>query len=567
MAAREMRGVAAAPGIVAGKVRQFGVPAIAQEELVIPPSRRVDEKETAARALEAAAVDVDRLAARMEAQGRGEEAEILATGAMMARDPQLAASVEEAIMVDGLSAGAAISRATDTFAATLAALGDPLLASRAEDVRSVGRRAVRLATGDAYAHGAALSEGSVLVARELGPADVAELETSVAGVALAAGGVAAHAAIVARSLGLPMVVGLGEGVLGLAAGEFVIIDGNRGAVEIDPGETQIEAAHQAASRRARERDSAVAERALPTVTRDGHLVTVKANASSAAEVSAALAFGADGIGLLRTELAFLDAKAWPTFEQHRRALAGVLEPLEGGAATVRLLDFGGDKTPPFLEGTPLRGVQLLLDAPAALRDQLAAILEVASGIDLRILVPMITEPAQLTAVRRVLDECRAARAGHASIGGVPLLGAMVEVPAAATMAPEIAAMADFLSIGTNDLTQLQLGVDRSASRRAAANHPAVLRLIDMSVRAAREANIGLSLCGESASDPMVMPLLVGLGVDELSVGASRVGLVRHWVRALDYSQARSAAELALRSSSVEEVEALVAPLAQLLEAG
>jgi phosphoenolpyruvate-protein kinase (PTS system EI component) len=234
---------------------------------------------------------------------------------------------------------------------------------------------------------------------------------------------------------------------------------------------------------------------------------------------------------------------------------------------VRLLDFGGDKTPPFLEGTPLRGVQLLLDAPAALRDQLAAILEVASGIDLRILVPMITEPAQLTAVRRVLDECRAARAGHASIGGVPLLGAMVEVPAAATMAPEIAAMADFLSIGTNDLTQLQLGVDRSASRRAAANHPAVLRLIDMSVRAAREANIGLSLCGESASDPMVMPLLVGLGVDELSVGASRVGLVRHWVRALDYSQARSAAELALRSSSVEEVEALVAPLAQLLEAG
>ena len=244
----------------------------------------------------------------------------------------------------------------------------------------------------------------------------------------------------------------------------------------------------------------------------------------------------------------------------------MLEPLTGGSATVRLLDFGGDKTPPFLEGTQMRGVQLLLDAPAALRDQLAAILAVGAGIDLRILVPMITEPAQLKAVRGLLDECLAARGGDDRTRTV-LLGAMVEVPAAATMAPEIAASADFLSVGTNDLTQLQLGVDRSASRRAAANHPAVLRLIDMSVRAAREAGIGLSLCGESASDPMVMPLLVGLGVDELSVGASRVGLVRHWVRVLDYAQARSAAELALRCSSVEEVESLVAPLAQLLEAG
>jgi multiphosphoryl transfer protein len=179
---------------------------------------------------------------------------------------------------------------------------------------------------------------------------------------------------------------------------------------------------------------------------------------------------------------------------------------------------------------------------------------------------MITEPAQLGAVRRVLEECLAAQGGDASNRTAPPLGAMVEVPAAATMAPEISASADFLSIGTNDLSQ-QLGVDRSASQRAAANHPAVLRLIDMSVRAAGDAGIGLSLCGESASDPMVMPLLVGLGVDELSVGASRVGLVRRWVRALDYAQARAIAGLALRCSSVEEVETLVAPAARLLEAG
>ena len=152
---------------------------------------------------------------------------------------------------------------------------------------------------------------------------------SVAGVALAGGGVTAHAAIVARSLGLPMVVGLGEGILSLPPGEFVIIDGNRGAVEVDPGQPEIEAAQQAASRRAQERDHALAERGLPPVTVDGQRVTVKGNASSAAEVRAALSYGAEGIGLLRTELAFLDAEAWPTFEQHRGALAPVLEPLAG----------------------------------------------------------------------------------------------------------------------------------------------------------------------------------------------------------------------------------------------
>jgi phosphoenolpyruvate-protein phosphotransferase len=568
MAAREMRGVAAAPGIVAGKVWQFGLPRIVQGEEALPQSRRGEESQLAARALEAAAVEVDALVARTEAEGRGEEAAILATGAMMARDPQLAASVEEAIVVDGLSAGAAISRAADTYAATLAGLPDPLLASRAEDVRSIGRRAVRLATGGGPGPEAGSGEPAILVAGELGPADVAELETSVAGVALAGGGVAAHAAIVARSLGLPMVVGLGEGILDRPLGEVVVIDGNRGVVLVDPGEAEIQAAQEAAGRRARERDHAIAERGLAPVTRDGRRVTVKGNVSSAAEVRAAVAYGAEGIGLLRTELAFLDAKAWPTEDQHRQALAAVLEPLTGGSATVRLLDFGGDKTPPFLAGTQLRGVQLLLEAPGALGDQLAAILRAGAGagVDVRILVPMITEPAQLKAVRRALETGLAAMGDDTPTKGV-LLGAMVEVPAAATMAPEIAASADFLSVGTNDLTQLQLGVDRSASRRAAANHPAVLRLIDMSVRAARDACIGLSLCGESASDPTVMPLLVGLGVDELSVGASRVGLVRHWVRALDYAQSRSIAEQALRCSSVEEVESLVAPLVGLLEAG
>jgi phosphoenolpyruvate-protein phosphotransferase len=565
MAARALRGVGAAPGIAAGKVHQLDGAQIETPGAPVPPPGRAAELKRASGALEEAALEVERLSARLESEGRTEEAEILATGAMMARDPQLATGVAELILQRGLNAGTAIAEAIETHAAALAALDEPMLASRADDVRSLGRRAMRLAVGGVVDTVDLDSDDVIVIARELGPADVAELRPAVKGLALAGGGVTAHAAIVARSLGLPMVVGLGEDILAVPEGEALIVDGSSGVVEIRPGRDSLDRAGVASERRARAMDRAVAEKDLSTVTTDGHPVLVRGNASGAAEVAAALGWGADGIGLFRTELAFLDAAAWPTHEQHRQALAPAFALLRGSVATVRLLDFGGDKTPPFLEGTPLRGVQLLLEAPQALKAQLAAILEVAAGVQLRILVPMITEPAQLRAVRDVLQRCLAEVHAAGLAPPMPPLGAMVEVPAAATMAPEIAAVADFLSVGTNDLSQLQLGIERSASRRAAAHHPAVLRLVDMAVRAGHQRGISVSLCGESASDRLVMPLFVGLGVDELSVGASRVGAVRGWLRRLSYAAARDAATAALCASSLEEVDGVVEPLARLLE--
>jgi phosphoenolpyruvate-protein kinase (PTS system EI component) len=308
------------------------------------------------------------------------------------------------------------------------------------------------------------------------------------------------------------------------------------------------------------RQRAMSAHALPTVTRDGRTVRVLANASGAAEVRAGLLAGAEGVGLLRTELAFLEAAHWPAAGEHRRMLEPALAQLAGRTATVRILDFGGDKTPPFLRGTHARGIELLLAEPDALSAQLQAILDAGEETQLRVLIPMVTEPGQVRAVRASLEEV-AVRSGRR----LPLVAAMVEVPGAVAMADRIAAEVGLFSIGTNDLTSLQLGLDRTRPGGAPAHHPAVLRLIADTVAAARRAQIPVEVCGEAASDPQVMPLLVGLGVDELSVGAAMVASVRAWVRALDYAEASRIALRALDAESTAEVQSLTRPLRGLLD--
>jgi phosphoenolpyruvate-protein kinase (PTS system EI component) len=260
-----------------------------------------------------------------------------------------------------------------------------------------------------------------------------------------------------------------------------------------------------------------------------------ANAASVAEVVESIEQGAEGVGLLRTELLYLDAQGWPTQAQQASFLGPILAPLSGRIATVRLLDFGGDKTPPFLRGTTARGIELLLDNRDALRAQLAAIVSAGARTELRILVPMVTSPQQIRSVREVLAIVLDGRPS-------PQVGSMIETPDAARRADEIAEVSGFLSIGTNDLTQLVLGLDREHSKSAPVTDARVLRLIDKTVRAGRAAGIPVDVCGEAASDPIAMPILVGLGVDELSVAAARVGEVRKWIRGLDFAACRVSSE-------------------------
>jgi phosphoenolpyruvate-protein phosphotransferase len=530
------------------------------DDTILNESARPAAAAHARGALARAARELEELATRLRTEGRNDEADILDAGMMMAEDPMLLDAVGSAVLDRGLTAASAIRVEVGSAAALLDTLGDEELAARASDVRSLGRRALRILSHESARVARASVGDSILVATDLGPADVIELDGDVRGIALADGGVTGHAAIVARGLGLPMVVGIGLDLMRLHEGETCIVDGDQSMVIASPDEQRLERVRSAMTAAASARDRAMASRALPTVTRDGRTVRVLANAATPTEVRAALEAGADGVGLLRTELAFLEATHWPSVAEHRRTLDPVLAQLHGLIATVRLLDFGGDKTPPFLRGVFGRGVELLLEDTDALAAQLEAILEVGDATELRILIPMVTEPAQVRAVRAAIEPIAARRRSR-----VPLVAAMVEVPAAAVMADRIAPEVGMFSIGTNDLTSFQLGIDRTRPGGAPAHHPAVLQLIADTVDAARVAGIPVEVCGEAASNPLVMPLLVGLGVDELSVGAAAVARVRSWVRALDYEEAAAIALRALRAESAIEVESLESPLRALLD--
>ncbi len=546
MGERVLRGAPASPGLATGRARVLAAP------LAAPMRDRSSAEEThAARvALERAASELEAIGAALRSEGRTDEAEIVETGALMARDPVLEGAVSAAVVERGLDAATALLEATGEHAAVIAALPDPLLAARADDVHSLGRRAARIAAG---APDAAPDDGGnfILVADDLGPAEVAEHGDRLEGIALAAGAVTAHAAIVARSLGIPMTVQAGPELVEVADGTLLVVDGADGEVIVSPSPARAGLAAAASESRVQARARTREDAELPSVTTDGRHVRVLLNAATPAEIAAGLAAGADGAGLIRTELAFLDAPRWPSKADHVRMLAPLLRGLGGRTATVRVLDFGGDKVPPFLIGEPRRGVELLLAHPGALRAQLAAITQLASnGADMRVLLPLVRTAADVSVTRAILG----------TIGGEVGLGAMIELPEAARAAHEIAAVCDFLSIGTNDLTHSTLGTDRFTHGEAPAHDPRVLGHIARTVEAARAAGIPLEVCGEAASDPLTVPLLVGLGADELSVGAARVGAVRAWIRALDASVAARTARRALEAADVAAVEELARPL-------
>jgi phosphoenolpyruvate-protein kinase (PTS system EI component) len=526
---------------------------------VIPAGERDTERDTALAALGSAADALRAVAAALPP----EEAQIVETGALMALDPALRRGVEGAILSDGASAAAAIIRATTEHAEAIAALGDATLAARADDVRSLGRRAALLAQGCGSSAALQLPTGSdpVLVARDVGPGDVAELAPVLAGVALVGGGATAHAAIVARSLGIPMVTGVDAELLKVSDGTPLALDGTAGVVVVEPTARR---ASVAAQRMRSRRDAAELERsqhATPAVTADGRRITVLANVASPPELKLALDAGAEGIGLLRTELAFLEWNGWPEEQDHTDALSLILSGLGDLRAVVRALDFGADKAPPFLRGVTARGLELLLANSDAFLRQLRAILLCARGRQVSILLPMVDEPIQIARSHALLE--RAAR--ELGIQRTPDLGAMVETPLAAANAREIAEVSDFLSIGTNDLTASTLGADRFEANEARAHDPRVLRLIAQTVDAARDEGIPIEVCGEAASDPLMLPLLVGLGVSELSVGAAQVGAVRRWIRRLTARDADRLAQSTLAMDSAEEVERAIRPLAAELQ--
>jgi phosphoenolpyruvate-protein phosphotransferase/dihydroxyacetone kinase phosphotransfer subunit len=556
-----LRGVPAAAGVAIGPAHHlrgaFGPPADRPADNPDREAGRLSEAIAAARA--AIERDRDTVAARA---GRA-EADIFDAHLVLLDDEALLEPAQRAIAA-GATAERAFYDAAQKVAARYRGLEEPLLQERAADVLDVGRRVVDGLTGAA---GSTSSPDGIVIAGELTPADAAALDPArVTGIATAHGTATAHAAILARALGLPAVVGLGEGVLAIADGTTVLLDGEAGTVLLDPpDEVQRSAAER--RRRAEARRARAIEHALQTgATRDGTRIEVFANLGSAAEAARAVELGAEGVGLLRTEFLFLDRAELPGEEEQAQTLREITTALDGRPLVVRTLDAGADKPLPALPMPPeanpflgVRGIRLTLARRDVLATQLRAILRVAAVHPVKVMLPMVATLNEIEDARAILNQARA----DTGIDAPLELGIMVEIPAAALTSAHLAEHVDFFSLGTNDLTQYTMAAERGDERLApllAGPQPAVLRLVQETVAGAREHGRWVGVCGELAGDPPVAVLLAGLGVTELSMAPALVPEVKEALRGVDLAAAQAAAREALAADSPAAARAAGAAL-------
>lgn len=557
-------GIGASPGLAIGIVHvvQPGVSAVPDHPVPLAAGGDLLDRALADTRAELAELARDTAARLGEA-----EAGIFKAQAELLGDTDLMTLTCQA-MVEGRGVAWSWHHAVERLAERLAALGNPLLAARAADLRDVGRRVLGHLDPALRGTAQALPDGPcILVAQDLSPSDTAALDTRrIAGIVTAQGGPTSHTAILTRTLGIPAVVAAGPAVLDVASGTQAIVDGSSGQLYLDPDAAAVASAEawlrEDAARAQREQ----AERGLPARTRDGHAVEIAANVNLPAQAIEAVTLGAEGVGLMRTEFLFLERDHAPDEDAQHEVYAAMLAALGGRPLIVRTLDIGGDKQVPYLnlpkEENPflgVRGARLLLRRPDLLEPQLRALYRAAcGGGPLSIMFPMITSLDEVIALRAACERIRA----ELDAPAVPL-GIMVEVPAAALLADQLAEHVDFFSIGTNDLTQYTLAIDRQHPDLAAeadSLHPAVLRLIQLTVQGAARRGRWVGVCGGLAGDPFGALLLTGLGVHELSMSPRDIPAVKARLRDAHVGQLTELAGQALACASAEDVRALEATL-------
>ncbi len=550
-----IRGIAAAPGIAIAPIFQLQRTELEVEETFTSES---GEKDRLQRAVEKARAQLVKLGQQMDERGAKAEADIFDVHREILDDPELLDGVLVHIGQQK-SAAEAWQAVIEARAALISQLDDPLLAARAADMHDVGYRVLRLLVGANEEVQALPEHQVVIVANDLSPSDTASLDTSkVVGFCTAAGGPTAHSAIIARALSLPAVVSAGEQVMTLANGTTVILDGSAGTLQVDPDQETIVAAKKQLARWQERQAAAGRAAADPAITRDGHRVEIAANVAGVSDAEQAVKSGAEAVGLLRTEFLFLNRETPPTEDEQYEVYRDIVVAMQGRPVILRTLDIGGDKPLPYIEVPPEqnpflgdRGIRLCLARPELLRTQLRAILRAAAHGRLLIMFPMVSDLTEIQAARSMMDEIQAELKGP----DVPV-GIMIEIPAAAMMADALTPYIDFFSVGTNDLTQYTLAIDRMHPRLASQSdglHPAVLRLIRKTVEAAHAGGKWVGICGELGSDPLAVPILIGLGVDELSVSVPAIALVKAQVRTLTLATAQGLAEKALACATASDV--------------
>jgi phosphocarrier protein FPr/phosphocarrier protein len=551
----KLHGVTAAPGLAIGVAARLARPEVAVAE----------QGQGAPREQKALAAARAQVAAQIaEARARDPDPTrqaILAAHASFLEDPALTAEAERRIGL-GQSAGFAWRAAVGGFVDALKGLADRRMAERVDDLVDLERRVLAVLAGDDSAE-PPIPAGAILLADELLPSQLMAIPAGrLAGICTAGGGPTSHVAILAAAMGVPAVVAVGRGLDAVGDGATLILDADAASLQISPDARALEAAQGRLAERAARREAARAAARDPARLSGGSPLPVLANLGSLADAQAAPAAGAEGSGLIRTEFLFLERETAPSEDEQASCYQAIADALEGRPLVFRLLDIGGDKPVAYLprhgEENPalgVRGVRLLLRNPLLLRAQLRAVLRVEADGLCSIMIPMVSRLAELRAVRTALDEARA----DLGVARRLDLGVMIETPAAAMISDQLAREADFLSVGTNDLTQYALAADRGHPDLAGevdGLDPAVLRLIRQTCEGGASQGLWTSVCGGLAGDPAAIPILVGLGIAKLSMTAAAIPDAKALIRTLSADACRKLAETALTAASAEEVRAL-----------
>ena len=559
----ERTGIGASPGIAIGPVHLHS----SSLPEVVP--RRVDDPDREVESLERAETVVrKRMEGLQETHGEGsEEAEVIGAHLLLLEDPEFTGEIRSLIESEALCAEAATVRVTEESAGMLEALDDEYLAARAADVRDVGTQLLRAVLGLPLDTWDDLSTPSVLVASDFFPSETATIPPGMAiGLCTEEGSPTSHIAVFARGMGLPAVVGVD--LPPLEPGMLLAFDGETGEVYIDPSPEVVDRLRSQREEQLRSQEGAAERAHEPAVTRDGVRIEVAANIGAEEDAVRAVELGAEGVGLFRTEFLFLDRTRPISEDEQYEAYRTVLSTFGDHLVVVRTLDVGGDKQVPGIEigeelnpFLGLRGIRLTLARPEMMQAQLRALLRAGSAGRLAIMAPMVAGRAELMAFRAALEEAERSLAEDGlSFSSDYQVGIMIEVPSAALVASRLAPHIDFFSIGTNDLTQYTLAVDRTnreVADLADPFDPGVLRLIAETARAGEAHQSWVGVCGAMAGDPLAVPVLIGLGVTELSVAIPAVPVIKDRVRSLNLEDCRRVAARCLEAADAQEARELL----------
>jgi phosphoenolpyruvate-protein phosphotransferase len=571
---RQYRGLPASPGIAIGPAWIYRPALIAVERrLGADPATEWSRLQTA---LAMARTQLQALEERARTAAGADEAAIFSAHQLFLDDDELLNTLREMIEIQRLNAAAAAYDAFEHYAQALENLEQEYFKARAQDVRDVRQRVLRCIQGSPE-NAETLTQPAVIVAEDLTPSDTIQFErANILGICTARGGPTSHTAILARGLGVPAVVSAPIAVEDARRAEnslWLILDGNTGEVTLGPTLEELDAAKERQAQWLAERAAQLSAARPPALTRDGQRIEIVANIGSVEEARRALEQGAEGVGLFRTEFLYLDRDSLPTEAEQTAVYREAFTLMGTRPMVVRTLDIGGDKPVSYLgltaqrEPNPFlgwRAIRMIRERPDVLESQLRALLVAGAetGADLRIMLPMVSSLSEIVRAREIFAGCQAALLSEGALCTTPLaprpaqFGIMVEVPSAAILADVLAAHVDFFSIGTNDLTQYTLAVDRTNERvagLASPYHPAVLRLIAMTIQAAHAQGKWVGLCGELAGETMALPVLLGLGLDEFSMAPASIPAVKDAVRRWTLAECRPIAAHALTLPTAAEV--------------